>query len=121
MTPIPYLFLRLRFAKNVVRFMCEKYRFRLPFQKEHGNRVSTLFEFERQHLYHIYLSTAKQFRCKKSLLETWKSFRLFVNTRSAVDKCCLPNRDNLMQAIHMQLSEKLKTFSGFILDFRNLG
>ena len=32
---------------------------------------------------------------------------------SAVDKCCLPNRDNLMQPIHMQLSQKLKTFSGF--------
>ena len=32
---------------------------------------------------------------------------------SAVDKCSLPNRDNLMQPIHMQLSEKLKTFSGF--------
>ena len=30
---------------------------------------------------------------------------------SALDKCSLPNRDNLMQAIHMQLSEKLKTFS----------
>ena len=32
---------------------------------------------------------------------------------TAVDKCSLPNRDNLMQPIHMQLSEKLKTFSRF--------
>ena len=32
---------------------------------------------------------------------------------SAVGKCSLPNRDNLMQPIHMQLSEKLKTFSRF--------
>ena len=32
---------------------------------------------------------------------------------SAVDKCFPPNRDNLMQPIHMQLSEKVKTFSGF--------
>ena len=31
----------------------------------------------------------------------------------AVDKCSLPNRDNLMQPSHMQLSEKVKTFSGF--------
>ena len=30
---------------------------------------------------------------------------------SAVDKCSLPNRDNLMQPIHMQLSEKVKKFS----------
>ena len=32
---------------------------------------------------------------------------------SAVDKSYLPNRDNLMQPIHMHLSEKLKTFSRF--------
>ena len=32
---------------------------------------------------------------------------------SAVDKCSLPNRDNLMQPIHMQVSQKLKTFSRY--------
>ena len=32
---------------------------------------------------------------------------------NGVDKCSLPNRDNLMQPIHMQLSEKLKSFSRF--------
>ena len=32
---------------------------------------------------------------------------------SAVNKCSLRNTDNLMQPIHIQLSEKLKTFSGF--------
>ena len=31
---------------------------------------------------------------------------------SSVDKRSLPNRDKLMQPIHMQLSVKLKTFSG---------
>ena len=36
---------------------------------------------------------------------------------SAVDKCSLPNRDNLMEPIHMQLSQKLKTFSEFFLAF----
>ena len=30
---------------------------------------------------------------------------------SAVDNWSLPNRDNLMQPIHMQLSQKLKSFS----------
>ena len=35
----------------------------------------------------------------------------------AVDKCSLPNRDNLMQPIHMQLSQKLNTFSGFFPAF----
>ena len=36
---------------------------------------------------------------------------------SAVAKCFLPNTDNLMQPIHMQLSQKLKTFSGFFPAF----
>ena len=32
---------------------------------------------------------------------------------TAVDKCSLPNRHNLTQPIHKELSQKLKTFSGF--------
>ena len=36
---------------------------------------------------------------------------------SAVDKCSLPNRDNLMQPTHMRLSQKLKTFSQFFSSF----
>ena len=36
---------------------------------------------------------------------------------TAVEKCSLPNRDNLMQHIHMQLSERLKTFSRFFPAF----
>ena len=36
---------------------------------------------------------------------------------SAVDKCSLLNTDNLMQPIHMQLSQKLKTFSEFSFPF----
>ena len=36
---------------------------------------------------------------------------------TAVDKCSLPNSDNLIQPIHMQLSQKLKTFSSFLPAF----
>ena len=50
----------------------------------------------------------------------WQRLRLFVYTMSAVDKCSLPTRDNIMQPIHMQLSQKLKTFYSYILHFRNL-
>ena len=35
----------------------------------------------------------------------------------AVGKCSLPHRDNLMEPIHMQLSQKLKTFSEFFPAF----
>ena len=75
--------------------------------------MSTLFKSEWERLRHIYWSTGRQFSGKKSLLDIWKSLRLLVNTMSAVDKCCLPNRDNLMQPIHIQLSQKLKTFFRF--------
>ena len=117
MTLIAYLFLRVRPAKNVVRYMCKKSRFRLAVQKEHSKRVSTLFKSDGQHLYHIYWSAGRKFSCKNSLLVICKSLRLFVNTMSAVDKCSLPNRDNLMQPIHMQFFQKLKTFSAFFPAF----
>ena len=112
-TLIAYLSLRLRPAKIVVRYICKKSCLRLPLQNEHGKRVSTHFKSERECLPYIYCSTGRQFSGKKSLLVIWKSLRLFVNTTSAVDKCSLPNRDSLMQPIHMQLSKKLKTFYEF--------
>ena len=36
---------------------------------------------------------------------------------TVADKCSLPNRDNLTQPIHMQLSQKVKTFSDFFPAF----
>ena len=36
---------------------------------------------------------------------------------TAVDKCSLSHRHNLMQPIHMQLSQKLKPFSRFFSAF----
>ena len=110
MTLIVYLILRLRPVKNVVRYMCKKSCFRLTFQKEHGKRVSTLLKSERHHQRHTYCSTGRQLSDKKPLLVICQKLRPFVNTMTAVDKCSLPNRDSLMQPIHMQLSQKLKTF-----------
>ena len=63
----------------------------------------------------------RQFSCKKSPLVICQRLRVFVNTMPSIDKCSLPHRDNLMQPIHMQLSQKLKTFCGFILHFQNIG
>ena len=34
-----------------------------------------------------------------------------------LDKCSLPSRDNLLQPIHMQLSQKVKAFSEFFPAF----
>ena len=40
---------------------------------------------------------------------------------TAVDKCSLPNRDNLTQPIHKELSQKLKTFCQFFRAFSKCG
>ena len=40
---------------------------------------------------------------------------------TAVDKCSFPNRDNLTQPIHKELSQKLKTFSQFFRAFSKSG
>ena len=53
MTLIADLFLKLRTPENVVRYMSKKSRFKGPFEREHGKRVQTLLQSERQHRYHI--------------------------------------------------------------------
>ena len=62
-----------------------------------------------------------QFSGKKFLLVICKILRVFVNTLTADDKYSVLNRDNLLQDVQMQLSQKRKTFSpSFFLHFRNL-
>ena len=116
-TLIAYLFLRLRSAKNVVRYMCKKFPSRIPLQKEHAKPVSALFESARQHLYHINWSMGRQLNCKKSLLVICKIWRLFVNILSPVEKYSLPNREYLTQPIQIKFSQKQKFFPGFFSPF----
>ena len=51
---IAEVFSKLRTPKNKVRSICEKFRFKQSFGKQHGKRAKTLLKFELQHLYHIY-------------------------------------------------------------------
>ena len=53
MTFIAHLFPKLRTAKNVVRYLSKKPRFKGPFDRQHGKRVQTLLRSEPQHRYHI--------------------------------------------------------------------
>ena len=55
--------------------------------------------------------------CKKSLLVIGEFLRLFVNTLIVDEKHYILKRDNLTQAIQMQLSQKQKTFSEFFFGF----
>ena len=47
----------------------------------------------------------------KSLLVIWKILRLVVNTFTADEEYSVLNKNNSRQPIHMQLSQKRKTFS----------
>ena len=53
MTLVAYLFPKLRTPKNVVRYMSKKWPFKVPFERQHGKRIQTLFPSEPQHRYHI--------------------------------------------------------------------
>ena len=53
MTFMADLFPKLRTAKNVVRYLSKKSRFKGPFDRQHGKRVQTLLRTEPQHCYHI--------------------------------------------------------------------
>ena len=84
--------------------MSQKPSFRGPLDRKHGKWVETL-----------------------SLLVIHKILRLFVNTLTVDDKHYLLTRDNLTQAIQIQLSEKQNTFCEFffeslksILNFKHL-
>ena len=53
MTLIADLFPKLRTPKNVVRDMSKKSCFKRTFDRQHGKRVQTLLQSEREHRYHI--------------------------------------------------------------------
>ena len=53
MTFIADLFPKSRTPENVVRYMSKKSPFKRPFDRQHGKRVQTLLQSERQNRYHI--------------------------------------------------------------------
>ena len=61
--------------------------------------------------------TFKLIEFQKSLLDTWKFFRPFLNTLTANDKYPLISKDKSMQTIQMHLSHKQKYFSEFFSPF----
>ena len=50
------VFRKLRAPKSVVRYMSKKSSSRGHFDNQHGKWVETHWQYEREHLYHIYYS-----------------------------------------------------------------
>ena len=61
--------------------------------------------------------TVKVIDLLKSLSDSWKFFRRFLNTLTANDTYSLNSKDKWMQAIQMHLSQKQKNFSEIFLAF----
>ena len=61
--------------------------------------------------------TVKLIRLEKSHLERLKFFSRFLNTLTADDKYSLISKDNPMQTIQMNLSQKQNIFSQFFSAF----
>ena len=61
--------------------------------------------------------TVRVIELQKSLLETWKFFRPFLNTLTANDKYSLNSKDKWMQTIQMLFSQKQNIFSEFVSVF----
>ena len=55
----------------------------------------------------------KVIELQKSLLDTWKFFRPFLNTLTANDTYSFNSKDKWMQTIQMHLSQKQNIFSEF--------
>ena len=108
MTLIAFVFLKLQTAKDVVRELSKRPRFRRPFDKLHGKRSQILWKPEGQDVYCIYWSLWRQLSRKNSLVVTWKILGLFINTLTADNKYYFISRDNLTQPVQMHLSKEQK-------------
>ena len=61
--------------------------------------------------------TVKVIELEKSLLDTWKFFRPFLNKMTADDKYSLISKDKWMETIQMHLYQKQNIFSQFLSAF----
>ena len=104
-------------SENVLRKMPKKYRFRGPFDKEHGKGAQALFKSASHHFYQILWSLPSKWSWEKFLLMTCKILALLLNTLAADEKYLVLHRDNLTIPIQMQSSDKEKNFSQFFAGF----
>ena len=93
------------YLKNKTFFI----NFFLHFSNMHWNTGSIVMRAPLSY----WLMISKVIEFQKSLFVTWNILTLFVNTLTADDKYSLISRDNWMQTIQMDLSQKQNHFSQF--------
>ena len=91
--------------------------FRTPFGNEGVNGFQTLLKSARNLYYPLFWSIRGELSWKKSPSVWYEILRLFVNALTADDKYSGCNMENLSQQFQTLLSQKQKTFSGFLIAF----
>ena len=98
MALIPSVLLKLETAKNVVRKMSKKIRFKTPFDSQHDKGFQTLRNSSAKHFYHIFLTTLRDADLENISLTNICDLST-VNAMTAADMYSLPERENLPQPI----------------------
>ena len=91
--------------------------FGTPFGNEGLNGFETLLKSARHHYYPLFSSIRSKLSCKKLPSVWYEISRLFVNALTVDDKYSGNNMQNLRQQFQTPLSQKQKTFSGFLIAF----
>ena len=109
MTFIAYAFPKLQLAKDFVRPMSKKHRFRTPFNSQHVKVSQTIFAWIYKTVFlSDFVITPWKLSWKISLLVICKISGRLVNTFTADEKYFFCNSENLVQTIQMQLAKKQK-------------
>ena len=100
---------KLQTAKDVVRQISKKSRFRKPFDSQHVKASESLVASTRQRFYHNFSSLWAKLSWEISLLVICEIWGVFVNTLTLDDKYPPRNCENLRLPIQMQFYKKRKT------------
>ena len=91
--------------------------FSTPIGNQRVNGFETLLKSARHHYFPIFPWIRYQFSWKKSALATAEIFRLFVNMLTPDDKYSRQYMEIFWQQLQTPLSQKLKSFCGFLIAF----
>ena len=114
---IANVFPKLQTEKNLSRILSNNRRSRLRFDSQHVTESQILVKSSWERFYHVFSSKPGNLIRKMSALVLGEILGVFVNTLAADAKCHVQDCENLQLPIQIQLSEKQKTFSEFLVPF----
>ena len=120
MIVIANVFAKLQTVKNLVKILSKRRPFRPRFDSQHVKASQIVAKSQWAHFYHVFPSFWGKLIWELSPLVIGETLGVFLNTLTADNKYPVQDCENLRLSIQMQLCEKQKTFSQFLLHFWNL-